>query len=188
MTVLTLAEDDDPDLTQLVASLRPSPTTPRPAAGSPVEVVLAWQRTAVVTAGVVDAVAVDAYTNGQCHALAVALHHATGWPLVWVGPEECCYDIDCAEYDDDEGWCLCQIEHVGVLTPDGAFLDIEGPQTVEPMLEDRYETSGDPCTLQTLTGAQLSAILAAGSWRDPDVATATSFVAAVLDQVAVAAA
>lgn len=57
------------------------------------------------------------YTADRCGYLAVALHQRTGWPLV----------VFADGYDHDDppphpGWV-----HAGVLTPDGRFLDIDGP-------------------------------------------------------------
>lgn len=49
------------------------------------------------------------FTEGQCHALALELSKATGWPFVAI------------DYEDDYS-----AAHCGVLMPDGRILDIEG--------------------------------------------------------------
>jgi len=35
--------------------------------------------------GVIDRAAKIAFTEGQCHALAIAFHDATGWPIIGIG-------------------------------------------------------------------------------------------------------
>lgn len=77
-----------------------------------------------VTPGVLDEAAEFAFSHGQCHAFAQALHERTGWPIVAVGHDECNYNISCAQFEDDP--CDCQINHTGVRTPDGKFADVYG--------------------------------------------------------------
>jgi hypothetical protein len=59
------------------------------------------------------------YKYGQCHALAQAIHDATGWPM--------------------EVWRMEQggNEHAVVRMPDGRLLDVEGVHTVDDV-RDRY--------------------------------------------------
>lgn len=38
--------------------------------------------------GIIDEHASEAFTHGQCHALAIALHDRTGWPIIGVGGDE----------------------------------------------------------------------------------------------------
>ncbi len=111
-----------------------------------------------VVAGRADALASHAYLNGQCHALALALHAETGWPLAAVtgiGGE---------------------VIHVAVRDPvSGAVLDISGP-------------AADADALQRLGGAEIHEISRAETeslegafhWARPDVRTAATFVSAVL--------
>lgn len=63
---------------------------------------------------------IETYTQGDCYALARALHEVTGWPLLAV-----------LALKDDEilGWT-----HMGVRHPSGAFLDVEGSWSDEDTL------------------------------------------------------
>jgi hypothetical protein len=74
-------------------------------------------RAACLTLGVIDEEARTAYTEGQCHALAMALHQVNGWTLYEVGTD---------------GWC-CP-DHWMVKTPDDLYVDIEGAHTYEEVL------------------------------------------------------
>lgn len=73
---------------------------------------LTYGRKQEVTPGVLDDRAHEAFTCGQCHAFALALHQITGWPLYLL-----CHDAS----DPIESWT-----HVVVRRLDGAFIDIDG--------------------------------------------------------------
>lgn len=73
-----------------------------------------------VTLGVIDEDSRWAYLNGQCHALAMSIHEATGWPLWMIGHTR----YECGDPD-----------HWAVATPDGRLLDIAGAQSVEHMVK-----------------------------------------------------
>ncbi len=62
---------------------------------------------------------VEAFTDGDCALLAVALHDLTGYPLVTASSEL-----------DDRQWY-----HAGVLLPSGGVLDIRGVSSVTVWLE-----------------------------------------------------
>jgi hypothetical protein len=64
--------------------------------------------------------------------MAIALNLRTGWPIAYVGHLECIYDTDCAPFPEELGWCQCQVDHLGVWTPDGRFCDVNGPATRDP--------------------------------------------------------
>jgi hypothetical protein len=74
--------------------------------------------------GHIDANAERAFTNGQCHALAIAIHDLTGWQLIAL----CQADPDDFEdrYDvlDNSG-------HVVVRTPRGDYLNIRGKDVLD---------------------------------------------------------
>lgn len=133
-----------------------------------------YNPTLPVTAGVRDHDAVLAFKSGQCHALALAMHERTGWPIVSVGAEECCYDEDCPDDDDSDGVCSCQIQHLAVQRPDGHLVDIEGPKPEE----DFMEAQGDPdWTIKPVPDDRLEDIVRwDDSWRRPNVAVARTFV------------
>lgn len=65
------------------------------------------------------AATVEAFTCGDCWALAVEVRRLTGYPLVFVSPYAEDHDADLALF----GW-----EHVAVRLPDGNILDVLGPQ------------------------------------------------------------
>ena len=65
----------------------------------------------------IDSKAIDEFTRGQCHALALALHERTGLPLAGIW---------CDYHDLPETPC-----HVVVMLEDGKLLDIEGPNAEE---------------------------------------------------------
>jgi hypothetical protein len=50
---------------------------------------LIWGGTRILTVdggkGVIDDAARDAFTHGQCHSLAIALHDLTDWPIIGIG-------------------------------------------------------------------------------------------------------
>ena len=56
-------------------------------------------------------IVLDAFTNGNCHSFALALHKLTGWPMFGL-------------YKDDEYPDIPH--HIVVRTPRGAFLDVQG--------------------------------------------------------------
>lgn len=80
--------------------------------------VVLWCGEANVQPGLLDHEAVHCFTNGQCHALALAIHQRTGWPLVQAGWNE-------ADYPD----------HWLVRHPSGQLLDIVGLQSEEEVCE-----------------------------------------------------
>lgn len=69
--------------------------------------------------GRIDHKAEHAFTRGQCHALALALHRLTGWELYGLYDSD--YDFECGETP----------AHVVVRMPNGDYLDIEGNNALE---------------------------------------------------------
>lgn len=64
------------------------------------------------------------YTRGQCHALALAIHEATGWQLCVMA--------------ENENYPVSEVgDHVICITPDGMGVDVNGFQTLEA-LHDRW--------------------------------------------------
>jgi hypothetical protein len=100
-----------------------------------------------VTPGLVDDMARELFLYSQCHMLAMAVHELTGWPL-WV-----------AEQQYDSGaWKWC---HLGVQTPAGRWLDIDGPRaaTAVPAWLDRW---GCPSRLRLVSLPDWYALLGVG--------------------------
>src|SRR5579859_1723892 len=112
-----------------------------------------------VSVGVLDDRAVRAFLGGQCHALALALHARTGWPLAWV--------------EDDEG----EPKHCFVLDPERPQmgLDIAGVHR-----RDELARRWGSCEKRV----ELSEVLAlSGGWGgypEPRVDVAQALVEAVL--------
>ncbi|WP_413102245.1 hypothetical protein [Streptomyces sp. Inha503] len=77
-----------------------------------------------VTPGAIDKTATHAFMNGCCGGLAIALHDATGWPIIAATV--------------NNGLAL----HYMVRTPDGQLLDIEGAHPAAHIVVD-YELDAD---------------------------------------------
>lgn len=84
--------------------------------------------------GTIDNNAKKAFTNGQCHALAAALHDLTGWPIFGLQDSSDCFPGG----------------HVIVKSPKG-FLDIGGLNA-----KDRWEEEWRKCELIPITRARIS--------------------------------
>lgn len=105
--------------------------------------------TVTLSPGFVDDDAIEFFAWANCDFLAGAIHEKTGWPLAAVEhtPQ--------GRTEFKSRW-----RHVGVLTPDGRFLDIFGPRHLE-----RY-SDGQPVqrvTLQQLVDDELMA----SPWHAP---------------------
>lgn len=152
-----------------------------------------------MTAGVLDDDARRTFTKGQCHAMAIALNLRTGWPITYVGHLECIYDTDCAPFPEELGWCQCQVDHLGVWTPDGRFCDVNGPATrtdtgrrwVPEFYGGDWADDRDPGdddyddlprladTVKVAPVSLLTWVTTGWAWRTPEVSLALS----VADQV-----
>lgn len=176
-TDLVVIEEVTDDITALVRATLASELRPTPPAGT--QVALAgsiWCPTTKVTVGIIDAAARQAFTQGQCHALALALVEATGWKLCWTGSSECAYDEDCCDYPEEWGWCPCQVGHLLVETGNGVYVDIDGQHTAA-------EIAAGEEVVVPITAEQLSFVLLDPCWREPDIHVARGFVSAVLAQL-----
>lgn len=126
-------------------------------AGSLLEVAGTEHRTYRLKAGVLDDAAIVCFTQGQCHALALALRERTGWGLVGV-----------RDWEED-------LIHVAVLTPEGRVLDATGVHEQESFAEawdgELEEVSAD--LVEWLPGS--------GTWREPALAPARELAGAVLE-------
>jgi len=113
-----------------------------------------------VSVGVLDDRAVRAFVGGQCHALALALHERTGWPLAWV--------------EDDEG----EPKHCFVLDPQRTqhAVDIAGVHRRDELVRrwGACERHVDMSEVLALSGGW-------GGYREPRVDVAQAFVGAVME-------
>ncbi|WP_331725964.1 hypothetical protein [Streptomyces sp. NBC_00470] len=131
-----------------------------------------------VTPGHLNDAAREAFTEGQCHALALALNEATGWPITAILTADSCRQDDplCNRADDDH--CACRIGHLVVTRPDGTHLDITGAHTPGTV----PDCHGAPS--RAMTAEDWQALRTARAWRAPDLRAARTFVAPLLASLA----
>lgn len=117
-----------------------------------------------VVPGALDERAREAFTRGHCHSLALALHEATGWPIVGAEDEE------------------LEICHFFVRTPDGRLLDVTDAHAPEEALQLEHAAfCPGPDYLVEQPAEWVAGIAEEDpSWRTPQVGLARSFVAPLL--------
>ena len=86
--------------------------------------------------GVIDDQAREFFGYLKCHLLACALHEATGWPLTV---------LDYLHPIGEWRW-----GHLGVTTPAGDFLDIDGPCPAGQVEDEWADFTGYPTRTRTL--------------------------------------
>jgi hypothetical protein len=123
-----------------------------------------------LTPGVLNANAERAFTSGQCHALALALHELTGWEvggLAWtyVGDED--IPLDLGETLGVEE----MPKHVVVKAPDGSLLDVEGWGVEDRWGRDDFRPLAPEVILDTFPRA---------GYLEPDMDAANAFAPLVL--------
>jgi hypothetical protein len=112
-----------------------------------------------VSPGVLDSRALLAFTQGQCHGLALALAEKTGWPLVKI--------------ESAERTCL----HVCVERPDGALIDVTGAHTAGELQQAAPGT-----TLRPTDADQVECLTQEEGWAAPATAAARLWADAVLER------
>jgi hypothetical protein len=98
----------------------------------------------------------DPFTAGQCHALALALHGRTQWPMV-------------GDFDVQRTTLPL---HVLVRLPDGSLLD------ANRVIYGRVRLHGDD--QRPLTPADVWKLVARGEYAPPDLELATRYVDSIL--------
>jgi len=139
----------------------------------------------LVTPGVLNHDAIDAFTHGQCHALAIALGEALDAPLAAVVAWEYKYDDqweDIANGGADLGVLAEVWHHVVVVLDDDRFLDATGVRSCEEVLFECGATDPDLFEIVPVTADQLTALHRFGGGVAPDVEVARTFVPAVLER------
>ena len=104
----------------------------------------------------------QSYLYGQCHALALALHRRSGWPLYgcdWYQPPGASKQIP---------------DHVFIRMPDGRGLDISGPH------RRGQHPEGCRPDWRPLSQEELERLIAAGSLEVPEMERAEELAAALL--------
>ena len=109
-----------------------------------------------VIPGVIDDTARFAFTSGHCHALALAIHQHTGWPMLAMSGRFSAYR---------------DLRHVVVQMPDGRWLDINGPQEPEERL-----------VIRPISEDEVTHMGRIRDWDNPDVEPARSFVEPLLKE------
>lgn len=124
-----------------------------------------------VPAGKITPDVVEAFTNGQCHALALALHEKTQWPLAGLFRKN--------DYEEDEDGIPRRYEsqtpsHVVVVSPDGT-VDIQGLN-----VQCRWYSDSALIPISKDDVLEFESL----DYMEPDMDAASSFVAPVLKLVA----
>ena len=111
--------------------------------------------------GTINRNAEHAFTRGQCHAFALAMHRLTGWQLIGLFEDKWEWR-DYLEGVDTPG-------HVVVQSPDGHYVDVTGTNALEEWRG--YYPDADPKPLTEKEVMELSTI----NYGEPDVESATLF-------------
>ncbi|MET9528184.1 hypothetical protein [Streptomyces coeruleorubidus] len=153
-----------------IAALIPLPD------GITVTVPGAFGKQYTVTTGRLDDAAREAFTSGQCHAMARALSETTGWPMAVLVEPECKFDPDlCSDGYVVEDVCACQLAHMVVIRPDGALVDIGGAHApgAVPGAKGLASVEVHEGLWEFINGSP--------HWRRPALAVARTFVAPLLN-------
>ena len=126
-----------------------------------------------VVTGELDGRAEHAFTNGQCHAMALALFERLGGTIVGRGPGPCDHAVECVRRG---GMHVCQVDHLLVRLDDDMFVDVHGDHCYEDLVwcypeEDLHEVPGE--LLHHL-------LWEAGGWARPEIEVARTFVDGVV--------
>ena len=87
-----------------------------------------------LTPGVLDGAARHTFKYGACGALAIALHQATGWPIVAITDH---HNVENGQVGG--GSAL----HWAVRRPDGRLIDIDGPHNEEDLVNEYHGEADD---------------------------------------------
>ena len=88
-----------------------------------------------LTPGVLDGYALRAFKYGGCGALALALHDATGWPIVAITDHHNVFEDGLAGGGSALHWT--------VRHPDGRLIDIDGAHDPEELVETYHGDADD---------------------------------------------
>lgn len=101
------------------------------------------------------------FVRGQCHSLALAIREITGWPLYGL-------------VDREDGNTSTSPSHVVVRTPNGAYIDVNGPGAVK-----RWRKQYPRTKLCRMYPSRIKQGL--GNYLPLDVSAARPFAKAVLE-------
>lgn len=125
-------------------------------------------------AGALDDNALFAFSCGQCHALAAAVHERTGWPVFALARGN-------GRAEDPR----VPLDHLYVRTPDGRALDVTGAHDVRDFVgADGWRAARGRNSIVPVAGERLRGLLAGdGDFLPAELDLARSFVEPVLAYV-----
>lgn len=129
----------------------------------------------MLTPGVLDGYAMRAFKYGACGALAIALHDATGWPIVAITDH---HNV----FEDGEAGGGSAL-HWTVRHPDGRLIDIDGAHNPETLLSQYHDAADNgQAALGRSTRADVVEWYIDCQGEPIPVALAATFVDVVLEQ------
>jgi hypothetical protein len=129
-----------------------------------------------LTPGVLDEYARRVFKYGACGALAIAMHDATGWPIVAITDAHNVYDGRAGG-----GSAL----HWAVRRPDGKLIDIDGAHEAEALVEEYSPEADDGAAAAGISSRADAAEWYVESQGEPvPVPLALTFVSAVIERAA----
>jgi len=126
-----------------------------------------------LTPGSIDGAAKHAFSTGACSSLAIAIHDATGWPIVAITDHHNVFDNGRAGGGSALHWT--------VRRPDGRLVDIDGAHDAKDLVE-RYHGDADDGEAKDGVSTRADCL----EWQNEgagsviSVTLAATFVAAVL--------
>lgn len=130
-----------------------------------------------LTPGVLDGYAKHAFKIGACGALAIAIHDATGWPIVAI--------TDAHNVFEDGKAGGGSALHWTVRRPDGKLIDIDGAHDADDLIEEyRWEADDDEAAAGESTRADCIEWYVEAQGEPIPIRLAATFVEAVLAQAA----
>ncbi len=114
-----------------------------------------------LTPGVLDGAAQRAFSFGACAGLAIAIHDATGWPLVKVADADCVWDASGASLHGRPAQERACVHEAGMgagglhwlaLAPGGRLVDVDGAHAPADVLERWDGQAGEDVQGQAALG------------------------------------
>lgn len=92
----------------------------------------------------------EAFTTGACHVFALVAAQETRWPVWVLGASACRGECQVASGQ----WCVCQIDHFVVRSPDGGrFVDVTGNHDIGVLKDHLGDRVLRPATAEDVDGA-----------------------------------
>lgn len=130
-----------------------------------------------LTPGVLDGLALRAFKYGACGALAIAIHDATGWPIMAVTDHHNVFDDGKAGGGSALHWT--------VQRPDGMLVDVDGAHTAESLIEEyKWEADDERAAVGRSTRADVVEWYVKAQGEPIPLSLARTFVGVVLAKAA----